>query len=178
MCIGPEIIAALSIAQATMGFVSASANADAQNKQHRQNQLNVISSYQDEIANRNARVVQEREAASAALLDRRLEGLRSRATATVASGEAGVTGLSVNALLNDFLGQEGRAVTALQTNFENRHLALRNEGEASFHRARGRIFNVPTAAPPSPLPYMIQAATGAVNAYRPNPYAQPANAAS
>lgn len=74
------------------------------------------------------------------------EAQAARSTATVAAGEAGVAGLSVAALLDDFSAQEARFRLASQTNldFERNQTqleiaGLRGEAEGRINQVKQRI---------------------------------------
>lgn len=173
MCLGiPLLGAVLSIAQAGVGFIAAQQQADAQNAAAEQNRVNAVAAANDRYASIQHQTLQEREAASQKLFQARIDGLRQRATTKVAAGEAGqigpsVTGLSVDALLSDQRAQLARSEEAIQTNFDIKADHARGELEATYHNTVGRINSVRRAASPSLLPFLIQGAAGAVNAYKP-----------
>jgi len=66
----------------------------------------------------------------------------ARATARTASGEAGVAGLSVEALLNDFTTQEGRYRYGVRRNNELVTDQLTAEMEGARAQAQGRINSI------------------------------------
>ncbi len=67
-----------------------------------------IASMHDAHKAQQARILQEGEYASGEEQRNAIEAAEARGTARVAAGEAGVSGLSVNALLDDFRAQEAR----------------------------------------------------------------------
>lgn len=167
MCIAaiPAIGAIISLAQGVMGFAAASQEAAAQNAYHEQNRLNAIAAANDRYASLNNKTLQEREAASQELFEKQQEAMKARATAAVSAGEAGVSGLSVDALMGDFLAQQGRQSAAIQTNFEIKKQYNVDEAEATYHNTVGRINSVRKAAKPSPIPFILQGIGGAVGAF-------------
>jgi hypothetical protein len=168
MCVGLPIVGALlSIGQAAVGFMGAQQAANEQNAYHERNRVAAVAAAGDKYASLNNQTLQHREAASDELLQKRIDALKARATAKVASGEAGVTGLSVNALLADFVAQQSRQEQAVQTNYEIRKMANYDEAVATYHHTIGRINSVRTAASPSILPFILQGIGGAVNAHKP-----------
>jgi hypothetical protein len=157
MCIA-AVPALLAIGQAAAGLAGATAEAGAQNAYYNQNRAASIAATNDRYASLNNKTLQERAAASAELLEKQTEALKARATATVSAGEAGVTGLSVDALQNDFLAQQGRQRQAIEINYETQRAANEDEGRVAFANNVSRINSVRTASRPSPIPYLLQAA--------------------
>lgn len=66
----------------------------------------------------NLRDAQESEAASTELTSSAKKAAEARATARVSAGEAGVSGVSVDALINDFYDQEAGYSQGVQRNLE------------------------------------------------------------
>jgi hypothetical protein len=89
-----------------------------------------------------AREQQERDAAAQKLQLGAVEGARARSQALTAAGEAGVSGLSVNALLNDFMSQESRQREAIKSNLAGSTDQLRSEMEGVQAQAAGRIASI------------------------------------
>lgn len=153
-----------SVGQAVAGFAAASQQAAAQNAYYEQNRKAAVAAANDRYASLSNRLIQERAAASQELQEKQIAALKARATATVSAGESGVTGLSVEALERDFLAQQGRQAQAIQTNFDIRRDYARDEMNATYHQAVGRINSVQRAAKPSPLPFIFQALGGIAKA--------------
>jgi hypothetical protein len=91
---------------------------------------------------------QEGEAATQKTLEQAREGAAARSRALAAAGEAGVSGLSVNALLTDFMGQEARYRESVATNLGYSKDQLASEMEGVRAQAQGRIASI--------QPYMRQ----------------------
>ena len=76
---------------------------------------------------RNAQVtqrqVQERDSAQAKLMENNLEAAKAKSTAKVAASAAGVSGTSVDALLADLSGAQGRYNSSVETNLRNSYAA-------------------------------------------------------
>lgn len=85
------------------------------------------------------RRTQEREAASEELTALRRRELKRRERARVSAGEAGVAGLSVDALLRDFYGQEAFAAETVRNSFANRSTQIDAELEQTRRGARSRL---------------------------------------
>jgi hypothetical protein len=163
MCIA-ALPAIAAIGQAVVGYVGAGAEADVTNAYYGQNRQNAIVAASDRYASLNNQALQERAAASQELFEKQTEALRTRATAEASAAEAGVTGLSVDALMDDLLAQQGRQRQAIETNYETRRNAIADEGVATYHNTVSRINSAKRAASPSPIPYLLQGVGGAVKA--------------
>jgi len=161
----PFIGAALSIGQAAAGYGAAKQQANAQNAYHEQNRLNAVQAANDRYASINANTIGERKSTSIEMFKKRIEALKARAKVATASGEGGVTGLSVDALLQDYAAQEGRQIEALETNYENKKQRNQDEAIATYHQTIGRINSVRQASQPSALPFILQGLGGAVGAF-------------
>lgn len=159
MCVA-GIAPILAIAQAAVGFASASQQASEQNAAYDANRKAAIAAANDRYAADNYKVLQEREKTSQELFQKQTEALKARSTAAVSAGEAGVNGLSVDALETDFLAQQGRQAQALQTNFDNQKFDIEVDMENTYHNTVSRINSVRRAAKPSPLPFLLQAVGG------------------
>lgn len=136
-------------AQAVIGHQAAVAEADAQNQRHEQNRIEANRAAANQFAHQQNQILQEQAVASQELENAQAEGLAARATARTAAGESGIAGLSVDALLGDFHGQQGRFEQSLDTNFQQQESFLRAEMDATQSQNAARINSVPTAARPS-----------------------------
>lgn len=134
MCEPTTLVAAslaLTAASTAATVYSQQQAADAQaasNQRQYENQMaaynaNIAQSNMD-LANLNRLKQQEAEDASAKKITANAEARRDMAKATVASGEAGVSGLSVDSLLAELGGKAGNANTNIETNYLRRDNAL------------------------------------------------------
>ena len=109
----------LAVAQAGMQVsgqrktakAQASANAQAE-ALARQNYINQIDALQQQRHQESAR-------SSQAITEHQRDAIRARATAQTAAGEAGVSGLSVDALMRDYHSRELNYIEAVRTNYRN-----------------------------------------------------------
>ena len=115
-------------------------------------------------ANQQTEMNLKLQAADQDVIGRRIEGLKARGVARNAAGEAGVTGLSVDALVNDFYGAEGRAVDAVNTNFEIERQNILAQMDATYRQTEARINQVQRATPPSFMGAAVRIAGGALSA--------------
>jgi hypothetical protein len=159
MCSPQAVVAA---AQAVVGYIGARGEADAQNAYYDENRSAAVRAQSDRYASLNNKALSERAAAVAELEEKQIEALKATATARVSASEAGVTGLSVDALEGDFLAQSGRQRASIEQNFATKIADIQDEMVATRHNTISRISAVRQAARPSPIPYLIQAAAGSL----------------
>ncbi len=157
-------------------FATSTLGAVAQYQQQRQAAANQNAFYQQnaQAANDAARAAYANEenalnnklgAADQDVMERRIQALKARGTARDAAGEAGVTGLSVDALLDDYYAAEGRGVDSVNQNFKMERDNIIASMEATHAQTTARIDSVQRAQPPSFLGAAIRIAGGALNAY-------------
>jgi hypothetical protein len=101
-----------------------------------------VSSANNQYRQDQTRQLQEQEAASQKLGQSRVEGMEAQSKALTAAGEAGVSGLSVKALLNDFMGQEAKYRESVKTNAGFQVDQLQEEMQGIRASAEGRINSV------------------------------------
>lgn len=166
MVAGAIIGAVLSVAQAAVGFAQAQQQADDQNAYYESNRRAAVVAGTDRYASINNQLLQKREAAAQEMMTKRIEAMKTRATAKVSAGEAGVTGLSVNALLDDLDRQHARQLAAIKKNYEWERANNEDELVATRNNTISRINSVRQARNPSPAAFAIQAAGGIVGALK------------
>lgn len=149
-----------SIGQAAAGYAAANQQAKEQNAYAESNRRAAVAANNDKYASIQNNTLQHREAAAQELFEKRIAAMRAKATAAVAAGEGGVSGLSVAALEQDLGAQLGRQEAAIQTNYEIKKMGNYDEAVASYHNTIGRINSVRAAAKPSPVGFIFQALGG------------------
>ena len=150
MCVGIGILSlGLGIAQGVMGFAAQSQAASAQNAYYTANAEAAQKAAINRYAFEQNKIIQERNAASQQNNETRIAALEGRSTARTASGEAGVSGLSVDALIHDYYGREGRRIDSIDSNYQMNRDYLRAEMESTRAQTEARINSVQKAAPPS-----------------------------
>lgn len=154
-----------SVGSAVSGYEGAKAQATMQNRMYEQNKLNAYSALRTDYQATQQRQMQEIEAASQQIEQRRLESLQQQATANVAAGEAGVSGFSVERVLRDIGAKASRDISTIEQNRDWGLSQLQNEMRGQRDRAVSRIFSVPKAMKPSALPYIFQGMGGAAQSY-------------
>lgn len=156
---------ALSAASAVVGFQADQANYERQQQMYENNRIEANRAAADNYASTQNRMLQEQKAASQELQASQVDALQARSTAEVAAGEAGVTGLSVDALVADFYGQQGRFERTLTNNTQMQADYLRGEMDATKHQTAGRINSVDQGQKPSFAGAAIRILGGAVDAF-------------
>lgn len=99
----------------------------------------------------NERLAQEQAKTTAELTDVQRQRQRAEATAKVAAGEAGVSGLSVDALLGDFRREEAvyRDRTLQNLDFQRQQQELEKQGFDATRQSRINQANSQVSARPS-----------------------------
>lgn len=111
-----DVVSALAIAATVASTYQQERVASAQTKQNFRQADYARDARDANIDQANLAANQDSENAAQKLAQIRREGAQARATARVASGEAGVAGLSVDALLRDLSGQQSLSESAVNTN--------------------------------------------------------------
>lgn len=145
MCIP---MAALQIMSSVGGLIAQQSAADQQAEANRRNYENQMTAYRYNLANANATKVQEAENLSAKKMEIGSDVARKQATATVAAGEAGVSGLSVDALMAGIMGDGGRANTNAEVNYLRADRAIEADKMNSWSGAASNIGQMKTPASP------------------------------
>lgn len=163
---GAGLQSAIAVGSAATSFATASAAAGAQedannaaNERARQYML-------EDYDQTNLMQQQENAAASQKINQLQVDTRRTAATAQVAAGAGGVSGLSVDALLGDIYGQEASIRDSVNQNLENTGQQLSVE-RTGISRGFTEAANTrPAVNRPSLLGAGLQAAGGIADAYR------------
>lgn len=106
------------------------------------------------------RISQERAAAVQQQTENSIKTMKAVSNANVAAGEAGVNGLSVDALMGDFLAQGARANNVVDQNYQMQRDYLVGEMESTRAKTQSQINSVPQ---PSLLNLGLNIATAGVS---------------
>lgn len=168
MCIEPTTM--LAIASVASTVASVSAQQEAANQQEKANQRqydNTMRAYAANVNQTNAEHMQQREASIQKLEENNMAARAAKATANVSAGEAGVSGLSVDALLADLSGKQGRYTSSVTTNYENAEMAINNQRENIGINAASQINQLKTPQAPDYLGAALKIGTTAYDYYNP-----------
>lgn len=127
---------AISAASTTAGFIGQQQEAD-------QNRANAVKAFADTQSALGAREVQEQDSAGLQKFDADEKGQAARSTAAVQAGEAGVSGISVDSLLNDFTGRTGRYTSTVDQQTGWNLDQLQREKTGAFNQATSQIASMP-----------------------------------
>lgn len=116
MCEPVTIMAAMAVIAAGATAYSQHEQSKAQNQLFKNNQAAALVAQIDAYDSQAAEANQRRDAAGQAATQNALDAARARATASVAANDAGVAGLSIDALMNDISRQEGTNYSDLAAN--------------------------------------------------------------
>lgn len=158
--------AVASIGSSIAGFAGAQQQADAQNAAYLANAAEANRAAGQQYVNLNIKSDQTRASAQGEAFDQSIEAMRKRSTAQVSASEAGVSGLSVDALVGDVYAQEGRRLDRLQQQEYADQMNIRSQMDDVRAQAQQRINSVQRAAQPSPLSFIFQGLGGVANAFR------------
>jgi hypothetical protein len=156
---------AISAASGVAGFAAESQAADDQERIYEQNKANALAAFEDKQRSVNLQISQERESAALTKFDTALEGRAARATDTVAAGESGVSGITVDALARDFASREQRYNDRVDKGTDWTIAALQADKVGQSYEALDRINSQPKARKPSFLGAGLKIAAGGLNAY-------------
>ncbi|ARS72230.1 hypothetical protein SMRU11_35930 [Sinorhizobium meliloti RU11/001] len=169
MCLDPISLAvgqfAMSAASSVMGFQAQEQQYETQQQVYENNRIAANRAAVNTMASTQNRILQEQAAASDEAQKLNIESAKGRATASVAAGEAGVAGLSVDALIADYYGQQGRFERTLDNNLQMQTSYLRSEMDATTAQAEGRINSVDQGTPPSFADAALRVLGGGLDAF-------------
>lgn len=156
---------AVGAASQVSSFMSASQEAQTQNKLAENNRIEANRAAADQYASIQERMLQEQAASGRELETANKDAAKARATASVTSGEAGVTGISVDSLLADYNAQQGQFERTNAQNLKMTQDGLRDQLKSAKANAEGRINSVQKVAKPSLAPFAIGIAGSGLDAY-------------
>ena len=133
----------MTVAGTATQYVGQQQQASAQNAMNRQRQElgteRALQNYRLQTSQAYKRMQQEREATGQEIREVSRQSRRAQATGAVSAGEAGVTGKSVDAMLDDFERQELMYQTNIKRNQEWREDNTKDQLEAIRIGTQGRI---------------------------------------
>ena len=148
MCEPATIITAMQIASAVASVSAQKQAADAQTAANFRQYDNTMRARAANLNQTNLMQQQEREASSQQLEQNNLTARAAKSTATVAAGESGISGLSVDALMADLGTKQNRFNSSVVTNYDNSSMAIANQRENVDINAASQINSLKTPAMP------------------------------
>jgi hypothetical protein len=156
---------AVSAASSVVGYMGQMAQYKQQEAMYEQNRKNAIAAFEDTQRAMTTRQIQEQEAAAATRFDNNLEANAAKATARVAAGESGVSGLSIEGLLAEFSGRSARANDRADQQMDWTMAQLQDEKRSQGFTAVDRINSVPRGQKPFFGDALLRIAGAGVDAY-------------
>ena len=140
--------AAMTAASAAGTIFSQKQAADAQTAANQRQYENTMAARSANLNQTNLMQQQEREAAMQKLEQNNMAADAARSTASVAAGENGISGLSVDALMADLGSKQNRFGSAVETNYDNATMAIANQRDNVGFNANSQINSLKTPAMP------------------------------
>ena len=131
MC-DPVVAAVLTIGQGALSYIQAENDESAAKDRNAVLRANADAAYRRDMAILDRRQQEEAEKSGQELFQAKIEAMENRATKQVRLGEAGITGLSVDAILADTEMQAGMANQTIQRNFTNTVAALNDDRTRAY----------------------------------------------
>lgn len=138
-----QVMTAISSAQAIAGLIGqqqqASAMADYQQQMHDQNTQIANQAATDQYQGLGTRTYQEREAAALDIMNASRAAREAMGTARVSAGEAGVSGSSTDALLQDFERRQFEYTYGRSRSQDFREASIEDQKKAIRSQQQGRV---------------------------------------
>lgn len=162
----PVTMAALQVGKGVAEYSEKSAQESAQQARYNQNRLAATQARDLKVQSLNQRLIQETEAAADEKQKLAIQALQASERAKVAAGEAGITGSSVDMLINDYEAQKLRGVSTINTNVENTEKQIELEKLGASAEAENRINAIRQGQQPSFLAAAVGTAANAYGSYQ------------
>lgn len=140
----PTTLAVLSIASTAASVYAQDQGAKAQTRSNQQNYDNQMTALRTNYANTNISKQQEAENLAGQKNANNILAQKDMARARVSAGESGVTGLSVDALLQDLGSSTGNANVNAEVNYLRRDRALEADKSNAWAGTATQIGNLKT----------------------------------
>lgn len=157
--------AALGIGQAGLGYMAQREQANQQNTANHAHAERLRLARIEDYDALNAMDQEASEGAVDQINEAQLDGLRARETAAVASSAGGISGLSVDALMQDLQGQENRFNESVNVNLDRQRSQFQREGQSMYRQGENITASMPTPQRPSLLATGLRAGTSLYGSY-------------
>lgn len=172
MC-DPVTMAVLTVAKGVSDYEQGVAEAQATQARFDANRLAANQARDLKVQTLNQRMIQESEAAAEEKLALGIKAMEGEGAALVAAGEAGVTGSSVDLILQDYEAQRLRGVTTINRNLENVEKQVELEKMGASAEALNRTNSLQQGVMPNFLAAAVGTAASATAAYNSANVSQP-----
>lgn len=164
MC-DPVVMATLAVAQGAAEYQEGVAQAQQQQARFDANRLAANEARDLKVQTLNQRAIQEAEAASEEKLALGIKAMEGEGAALVAQGESGLSGNSMDLLLQDYEAQKLRGVTTINRNLENVEKQITLEKRGASAEAQNRTNSLQQGVMPNFLAAAVGTAANAASAY-------------
>lgn len=165
MTIAAFAAAGLAAGSGIMQYQGAKAQASYQTQLSEANKQNAVSAMAEGYQALGLRQQQEQDAASDSIQNRRLQALRETATTSVAAGEGGVSGFSVQRVLQDIGAVASRDVATVEQNRDWAISQLGSEASGVRSSAVSRISSVQPGIAPNGWAAALKIGADGLSAY-------------
>lgn len=165
MTIAAMAAAGMAVGSSFMQYQSGSAQAKHQTQLADANKVSALSSMTESYQALGLRQQQEQDAASDNIQDRRLQGMKQTSAATVAAGEAGVSGFSVQRVLQDMGAMASRDVSSIEQNRDWSISQLGSQASGVRSNTQSRIASMQGGIKPNGWASAFKAGADGLSAY-------------
>ena len=156
----PTTMVMMQVASGMMTYMAAQDAADAQTKQNQAYANDAQASHEREMKMLDRRMEEEKTASVQAEQDVIADAREKKATAIASAGESGVSGISVEALLNEVDYQEGTILTRNLGSTKNKLASLTDDKEKSYATMVSRFNSLKPVTQPSFLGTALEVGAG------------------
>jgi len=154
----------LSIASSAFGLIGQMQQQRAQEKYNDAVYKNAVIANNQRNAQITSRQIQERDAATSKIMNNNIEAAKAKSTAQVSASSGGVSGISVDALVNDLSMMQGRYNSSVTENLRASYMGLDDARVNSYNDMASTINGLTAPKTPNYLGAALQIGT-AVNDY-------------
>lgn len=170
MSIPPQALfaikSAFEVGSAVVGLASQAGAASAQSQINEQHAASIREAQRlnyDQLASMNE---QSRASAEQQIMENDKEALQMTERARAAAGEAGVSGLSVDALLRDMYGKQARFTDSVNVNLENQQQQIDFERRNVTVSAQSQLNSIAPVERPNYIGAALKTGDGIFGAYK------------
>lgn len=165
MCGMAGVGAGLSMLTSLTSFMGA--NEDYENRLYtwKQNQINALATGRDTQGALTLRQIQEGDAFVQKAHLENLKEAKAKGEANTAAAEAGVSGLSVDAIIREIGSQSAFNRDTERQNYLNAVTQQQAEKKASVNQIKSQINAVPAPTKPNPFGYLLSGIGGGLRAF-------------
>lgn len=167
MCDPATAMLAITVASTAMSLDAQQQQASAQENANQRQYENSLKAMAANVNQTNAEHMQQREAAIQKIDENNMQARAASSTAQTSSGESGISGLSVDALLADLGNRQQRFNSSVTTNYQNAEMAINNQRENIGIDAASQINGLKTPAMPDYAGAALRIGTASYDYYNP-----------